>query len=145
MEDETYEAPDDININEYYPHEEDPNNDDYLPVLNIYTYYFKQINNKANSIHMFDSINIDDSTSTNKCLESLYEEMFKFKNSNDHDKDMLYDPDDKDIDINKCKELYTLYIDNEPKYICKYILPLMYYLITLKWLNINWFIVSLRN
>ena len=78
-------------------------------------------------------------------MEFLYEEMFKYKNATEKDKDVLYELDDNDIDITKCQELYTLYIDDVPIYVAKFLLPLVKYLTTQKWTEINWYIIPIKN
>lgn len=117
----------------------------YMNLINIFNCYFKKLFERKESDHMFEGINLEDSDSTNRCLEFLYEEVFKFNNSNDEDKDTLYDPDDDQLDINKCNELYILCIDHSPVYVCKFLLPLLQYLGEQDWLEIDWSIMPLKN
>jgi len=103
-----------INI-ENYEIDTEENQLSLLNLLNIYTCYFKQVYEKNRDTTMFENINTDDINSTNQCLELLYEEINKFKNSQDENKNYLYDPNDDILDPEK--ELYTLCINNESIYV----------------------------
>lgn len=144
-DDEIEENEENINIDDYI---QDPEEKDFVKLtdlLNIYNCYFKQLHQRKQEGTLFDDINYDNEYSTNKCLEFLYEELFKYNKSNEDDKDILYQPIDKEIDIEKWQEMYGLYIDNEQQYICKFMLPLLHYLTTLNWSKINWSIKPLKN
>ena len=136
-----------ININDYELAEEEVEFRSYINLLNIYTCYYKKLFVKNKNITMFENIDYEKLDSTNKCLELLYEEIYKFNKSLEDDKDILYDPDDENIDINQCKELYSFYIGTEPKYVCKYLLPLFKYVgETYKnWTEIDWSILPLKS
>lgn len=134
-----------IDINDYIPAEEEIELSETTGILNIFTCYFKQLFESKQNSNMFDSVDIDKKDGTNRCLEFLYEEMFKFNNSKETDKDMLYDLDDDDLNIDEVKELYMLSIDSIPLYVCKFLLPLLKYLSTQKWNEINWTILPIKN
>ncbi|ARF09445.1 hypothetical protein Indivirus_1_68 [Indivirus ILV1] len=134
-----------IDINDYVLAEEENEFGEFVALLNIYTCYFKQVFRREQDESMFDHIDYDQRDSTNKCLELLYEEINKFTKSEESDKDLLYNPDDESIDINKCQELYVLYINNFPGYACKYILPLMRHLAKIDWSNMEWSIIPVKN
>lgn len=140
-DDETYGE---INIDDYIPADEEQEFGHFTNLLNIFTCYFKQLFMKNQETTMFDNIDHSKKDSTNKCMEFMYEEMFKFNKSLEEDKDMLYDPDDGTINIDLCEELYILYIDSEPKYVCKFILPLLQHIGTLEWTEINWSVIKIK-
>jgi hypothetical protein len=136
----------DIDINDYELAPEEKEFNSQANFINVFTYYFKQLFGKDNSTNIFENIDYDNKNSTNRCMEFIYEEIFKFNNSKIIDKDMLFSPDDDTLDINCTSflELYALYIDNEPIYICKFILPIIGYLCGLDWGNIDWNIVKIK-
>lgn len=136
-----------INIEDYELAEEEVELMPYISLLNIYTCYFKKLFVRNKDSTMFDNIDYTKVDSTNKCLEFLYEEIYKFNKSDDQDKDVLFDPDDDNIKIDQCDELYSLYIGNEPKYVCKYLLPLFKFIgETYKnWAEIDWSIIPLKS
>jgi len=141
-----------LNINDYILAEEENEFGNMTNIINIFACYFKQIFEKKQDATIFDGLDYEkmDTTtnkclSTNKCLEFMYEEIFKFNKSTENDKDTLYGPDNDSIDINNCDELYTLYIEEEPKYICKYVLPILQHLSTLKWTEFDWTILKIKD
>ena len=134
-----------INLYDYVLADEEIEFGKYINLLNIFNCYFKKLFVKKESEHLFGDINSEQVDSTNKSLEFLYEEIFKFNNSIEEDKDMLYEPDDDNLDINSCKELYILCIDHAPVYVCKFLLPLLQYLGGENWLEMEWNIMPLKN
>ncbi len=146
--DEEYNvAENEINIDDYVPastYSETADNEfkNYIDIINIFTYHYKQTYNIIEKVTIFDDIPFDDKTATNKCMEFVYGEIFRYENSNVQDKDVLYNPDDN-IDIESYTELHCLMIDDEPIHIAPYLLILISYLSTLDWLNINWKIINL--
>ena len=146
MEDTNFEEnSEDIDIRDYIPAEEEVEYDKFLNLLNIYNCYYKQLHNKSNDSTLFDNIDYDNDESTNKCLEFLYEEIFKFKKCTDEDKDILYEPNNKEIKIDNWDEMHVLYINNEPKYVSKFLITLLQYLATIDWTEINWKINPFKN
>lgn len=142
----TYDVkPDEIDINDYILADEESELNNFTSLLNVFTCYFKQLYCTNQESTMFENIDYTKNDSTNKCMEFMYEEMFKFNKSLEIDKDILYDPDNECVDINKCDELYVLYLDSEPKYTCKYLLPLVQYVGTLNWTVINWSIIKIKD
>lgn len=134
-----------ININDYELAEEESEFGEFVGLLNIYTCYFKQVFRRQQDETMFDHIEYDQNDSTNKCMELLYEEINKLNKSDEPDKDVLYSPDDESVNIDNCRELYILYLDDFPTYVCKQLLPLMRHLAKLKWANISWSIIPIKN
>ena len=58
------------------------------------------------------------------------------------DKDFLYQPDA--IDTNTTEEIFLLKIDNEPKYVSKFLITMLRHISELKWTEINWSIIPLK-
>ena len=149
--DEEYNVDEDININDYIPAEEELEFSGFTNLINIFTCYFKQLFEKkqhATVVDGFDYEKTDDAkciyTGTNRCMEFMYEEIFKFNKSKEDDKDILYDPDSDEVNIDNCNELYTLYINSEPKFVCKFIVPILQYLSTQEWIDIDWSIIKIK-
>ena len=143
--DDDYIIDENIDINEYIPANDELEYTKFVDILNIFNCYYKQLNEKNQESTLFDNIDFDKQDSTNKCLEFLYDEMNKFNKSHEQDKDILYEPHDKEVDIEKWKEMYVLYIESNPKYVCKYLLPLLQYLVEKEWFQINWNIKPFKN
>ena len=154
-DDEYYVDPSEVNINDYIFASDIECTEDMMladnvyksdiNIINILSHYYKQIHNTDDNVTMFDGlVNTEDSTATNKMMEFVYGEIFRYNRSNIKDKDILYDPDDN-IDIDSYKELYCLMIEDEPKFVCQYILPITMYLATQDWVNIDWIIIDLHN
>lgn len=139
-----------INIDDYVLAEEEHEFGEFTNLINIFTCYFKQLFEKNQNSTVVDGFDYEKEDlegrclSTNKCLEFMYEEIFKFNKSSDEDKDDLYDPDSDLINIDNCSELYTLYIDGNPKFVCKFILPILHHLASIKWNDINWSIIKIK-
>ena len=142
---EDQDKEEEININDYIVAEEDIEYGTYVSLLNIFTCYFKQLFRRKQDETIFDHVDYDRKNSTNKCMEFLYDEINKFNDSKEEDKATLYSPDDPSVDINNCNELYSLYIKNEPKYVCKYLLPIVQYLTTIEWHTVTWAIIPIKN
>lgn len=134
----------DIDINDYTLAEEEVELNNYTSLISIFTCYFKQLYCKRQNETMFEGLDYAQGNTTNKCIEFMYEEMFKYNKSMDVDKDTLYDPDEPSIDINQCDELYILYVKMEPIYVSKFLLPLMQYIGTLDWTVIEWSIIKIK-
>ena len=135
----------DIDINDYKITDDEDDYIKYVNLLNVYNCYFKQVHEKKKESTLFDDIDYEKDEATNKCMEFLYEEIIKFNKSIEEDKDLLYNPNDPEVDINIWKEMYVLYIESEQKYTCKYILPLLQFVSTLDWTNLIWNIKPLKN
>lgn len=116
---------------------------DFFGILNVYTCYFKQLYNRPEKTTMFDGIDYEKQESTNRCMESLYAEINKYNKCDRSDKDDLYGQDNN-INIDEIDELYGLYIDNDLKYLCICLLPILKHLVTLKWNEVNWSIIKIK-
>ncbi len=92
---------------------------------------------------MFSDIDYEKPTSTNRCMEFLYEHMAKYNNClQDEEKITIVDPEE--VDIDSCDELYLLMINDEQKYVCQTLFPLLKYVATLDWLKLKWSINPLK-
>jgi hypothetical protein len=144
---EEYHAPEEINLDDYVFADTDEQTADHefkndINILNILMCYYKDAYNITDNLSMFDGIKADDESATNKCMEFVYGEIFLYDKSEIADKNVLFGPNDE-IDMDKCKQLYCLMIDNEPKFVCQFTLPLASYLSSIDWLNTDWCIIDL--
>lgn len=149
VSDEEYTVEPDLDINDYVPAETVEETLDIvykndINVLNILTCHYRLVHNIQKNIMMFDGLeNVDDITATNKMMEFVFGEIFRFSQSDIKDKNTLYEPD-ADIDVDSYKELYCLMMNGEPKFICPFVVPLAFHLSTLDWLELDWEIIDLQ-
>jgi hypothetical protein len=125
---------------------EDQASTKYVDLLNIFNKYYNILFHKPD-LHMFEGVDEDDVTSTNRCLELLYGEMYKY---NENDKagngelNEIYEP--TDIDAKKYDELYVININNKASKVTPSLFSAITYIAHLEgWINTNWSIVNLKN
>ena len=80
-----------LNIKDYSIPDDELDFMSHVDILNIYNIYYKTLYNKNNNATLFDEIDLNEITSTNRSLENLFEEIHKFKIS-DQRFTTLYDP-----------------------------------------------------
>lgn len=130
-----------IDINDYVLAENDDRTHENLfkndiGIINILTLHYKKTFNVTKNVTLFDGIK-DVDKDTNKCMEFVYGEIFRYNESVINDKDVLYNLDD-DIDLELHKEFYCLMINGDPIFMSPFILPLVSYLATLDWVDMDW-------
>lgn len=130
------------NIANYVVPEDDVLENEYINMINVFMFHFKRLFNKNNNYNMLNDIDQTQKNSTNRCMEYVFEEMFKFKEETDEKKKKLYKVGR--LDINNCTELYSLTIDDNPICICQYLLPLIQKVSTLDWTEIHWSIIPIK-
>lgn len=116
-------------------------------IINIFLIYYKQLFNKSNSSTMFDDIDNNKDVSTNRCMEMLYEHIYKFKQAEEEDKTILIEHDDRSpqVDIEKFEELYLLKIGKK-QFLCELLLPIIIYIAeTDDWTHTNWAIIPIKS
>jgi hypothetical protein len=118
--------------------------DGYVEIINIFNIYYKSLYNTELKEHLFNNINIEDDTDTNRQMELLYEFMDEYKVNENKNKELieLYDLDNFNI---KCDKLYGLIIDSEIIKVSPSIFSLFIYLQQEEWININWKIMILKD
>ena len=131
----------DETMDNYIIPEDDVDVNQYVNTINVFTVYFKKLFEKSPNYHMFSDIDYNKEQSTNRCMEYLYEEMTKLKLEKLDTKKEVYEVGG--LDINNCKEMYMLYINNIPVKVCEYLLPLIYYIGELDWWDIDWIIIPI--
>lgn len=115
----------------------------YLHLMNIFVCYHKNIFSKGPNSHMFENINYEDPTSTNRCMEELMEEIYKLQEASYSDAHTLYSPGELKID--ECDELYVLNIKGEDKFVCKKLIPLLKHVAEMDdWNKISWSVLPLK-
>lgn len=128
----------------YYIPEELKKSENGFTFLNIFMCYYKKLFYKTESINMFEEIDYSDVKSTNRMMEFLYSEVYKYKKfQNDDEFVALYEPNI--IDINTCEELYALTIDGKYNKVCRFIIPIITYISeNYDWTKVNWAIIPLK-
>jgi hypothetical protein len=103
--------------------------DVYTNILNLYIQHYKRTYPEKTITSLFDGINVDDYSSTNHMLETLYEEMLKYNNT---------------INVEEYESnLYGLSIDGNIIEKSNNIIKLLL-TINQKYKHTNWFIVNLK-
>lgn len=118
---------------------------DYLTNINVFMIYYNKRYSRAKNINIFTGVNIDDEMSTTKCMEVLYEHIYRYKCA-DEDEKKLYNREEYDeINIDSCEELYVLVTNNEYNIVSQTLMPIISYVATTDWVNSNWNIYQLKN
>ena len=116
-----------------------------VSLINVFQVYYRNLFNKKENETLFEDINYKDPKSTNRSMELLYDEMYKYKINQDNPELItVYDIDQFNKKAEDCEELYILMIDNKENKICETLFPLISYMSRLEWTNINWSINSLK-
>lgn len=144
-ENATLEYNDDINDNNNINKNKE---EKMVDIMNIFQTYYKILFKKEKNINMFDGINLEDETSTNRSLELFYEHIFKYKdyeNKNQIQFIELYDEDDEDVMKINSDELYALLIDNNISKLSPSLFSVISYLANnYNWRNTIWKIINLK-
>jgi len=145
-----------IDINDYEIPTEELDYGRYVDILNIFTIYHKTLYNKNKSANLFDGINYQEPSATNREIEKLYEEIYRYKmaqrdlaNAETIDTKNrfinLYNPIEyknkylqKETD--KLPEDYPFYIVNsgEQEYVSHNLITILDYISSTDWRNIAW-------
>lgn len=121
--------------------EDDLGISDNTDFLNVYMIYYKKLFNVNPNTNMFTGVDYNELDSTNRSMEYLYDHMNRFNEATGTDKDLICEPDD--LDPSKCSEIYLLMVDGTPVKTCQLLIPLLSYISTLEWNNIEWTVVPL--
>jgi hypothetical protein len=123
---------------------EDKDDDTIVDFVNVFLCYFKNLFQKNPEYNMFNDINFDDDTSTNRCMEFMCAELYKFKQLQQEDETIndIYDPDT--INIDATDELYVLEIDNKQHKVSRSLIPILKYVSGLDWTEIIWSVIPLK-
>lgn len=133
-----------IDINDYEIADEEKEYGFYVDILNIFNIYFKTLYKKSINSTLFDDIDTDDIRSTNRQLEYLYEEIVKYKTSNNERYTELFDLavyKEKYLnDDNKLPEDYSFYLVdiNGIQKVTHNLITALKYIATFDWKNDEW-------
>jgi hypothetical protein len=132
------------NISEYIIPEELKKNENGIVFLNVFMCYYKKLFNTQETKNMFYDVDYGNIKSTNRIMEFLYTEVYKYKkNQSDDELISLYNVNE--INVSTCKELYALTIDGKYVKVCRFIVPIITYIAeNYNWTTINWMIVPLK-
>ncbi|AYV81747.1 MAG: hypothetical protein Harvfovirus58_5 [Harvfovirus sp.] len=84
--------PVEIDLSEYHVPEDKKTEAMYVDILNIFNIYFRYLFNKEPTSTLFEGIDHNDPTATNRPLEKLYEEINNYKNTKDSRLIDIFDP-----------------------------------------------------
>lgn len=115
-----------------------------VSIINIFQLYYKKLYKKSDDETIFDDINYDDDTSTNRSMELLYEYMYEYRINKQKDNKLVDIYDENIINAHCYEQLYGLIIDDKIQKISPSFLPLLMYLVELKWTEIDWKISKIK-
>lgn len=134
-----------FDINKYEIPEDEKEYNHYVEMLNIYNVYYKLLFKKGSNCTLFDEIDMDIASSTNRALEKLYEEIYKYKKAQDSKQDLyirLFDPEEykRNYLIDKLPEDYPFYMINinDIQKVTHNLVSALNYIASFDWQNINW-------
>jgi hypothetical protein len=118
------------NIKEIEENFEDKDEDEFGKVadlMNIHQTYFRTLFKKNNNENMFEEINYEDKTSTNRSLELFYEYFYEYKTNLEKGEEYVSVYTEDTIEQDKFEVLYGVLIDGDVKYLspCIYSLYLL--------------------
>jgi hypothetical protein len=141
-----YITSDSFDLDNYQIAEEEVEMSTYINMMNIFMVYFREMFKKNPNLNMFEGVDYNKSDSTNRQMELFYEHLWKYKQDSDNDdKVSIYSL--KNININDCKELYSMRVTKKlvtEEVCCQYLIPLLSLLSKQNWRNIDWSILPLK-
>ncbi len=117
----------------------------FVDILNVFQTYYKNLYRKHEDETLFDGINYDDLTSTNRSMELLYDYIYEYRSNKMKDTKLTNLYDETELNMNDYEELYGLIIDGTIKKISPSFLALLIYLVQLEWNDIDWKISKLKD
>lgn len=110
--------------------------DKIVNIFNVHQIYYKTLYNKKDKETIFDEINYDDETSTNKSLELFYEFLLEYKENSKKGEEYITVYTEEVIEQDKYETLYGISLNGDIKYISPSIYSLYILLaenIIIKW------------
>jgi len=137
--------PTEIDLSEYHIPEENKTEAMYIDILNIFNIYFRFLFNKDPTTTLFEGIDHNDPTSTNRAMEKLYEEINNYKKTKDARFIDMFDPSfyrdtyikNNDDKLPEDHPFYLVEIDGDQKVTHNLVTALIYISAT-DWQNNNW-------
>lgn len=117
----------------------------FVDILNAFQTYYKNLYRKQEDETLFDGVNYDDLTSTNRSMELLYDYIYEYRSNKMKDTKLTNLYDQTELNMNDYEELYGLIIDGTIKKISPSFLALLIYLVQLEWNDIDWKISKLKD
>lgn len=132
------------NLDDYHIPENLKQSENGFTFLNVFMCYYKKLFYKTEQTSMFEDIDYNNIKSTNRMMEFLYSEVFKYKKYQDDDDFVaLYEPGI--INVDDCKELYALTIDGKYNKVCRFLVPIITFVSeNYEWNKIDWAIIPLK-
>ena len=128
---------------------EDQNNNDniielekYVTILNIFQTYYRDIHQIKSAESLFDGVDTDQLSSTNRSLELLYQYILEYKQN--RAKNIELTSVFQCINVDKYEEIYALAYDGKPVLYSASFLSLISHLANDDWEKINWKITKIK-
>ncbi len=128
--------------------EEDIMAEKMVEIINIFHIYYKILFKKEKNVTMFEGMNLEDNTSTNRSMELLFEHIYKYKDNISKNKLELieiYNEDDSELLNLETDELFALLINNDINKLSPSLFSIISHLANnFEWREINWKIINLK-
>lgn len=133
-----------IDLNDYEIPEDETKYTLYVDMLNIFNIYQKFLYKKADDSTILDDIDNNDPTSTNRPLEKLYDEIYKYKTAKDQRFTKLFDPvfyrETYLIQDSKLPEDYPFYLVeiDETQMVTHNLITALLHISSFEWQQMEW-------
>jgi hypothetical protein len=141
-------APEDFDINDYELSTEDQEFKQYYDLINIFTVYYKSLYQRDVSSNLFEGIDNEDDTSTNRALEMFYDETKKYKDFEEKFR-KIYDAEEYKSTFKDDKhmlndlQLFSVIINDKKRYTFS-LMAAIVFISEHDWLNDEWSINRLN-
>jgi len=138
-----------INLEDYELAEEEQELFQYLNLINIFNVYYKARYRAPETATLFEGIDFEDDTSTNRALEIFYEELNNYKKAEEkeeYDLINLFDEEEYAL-LTKNKEdipLYNVIINENEKKVTHNLITAILFVSGFDWINCSWSIVQIN-
>lgn len=116
----------------------------YFNILNIFQSYYKNLYSKFDDSNMFENINFEDETSTNRSMELFYEYMHEYRTNKQKNDNLIKLYDETNLKTEQFDDIYCLLIDNKINKFSPSFFPLLMYIEEMDWQNLDWKVTKLK-
>ena len=139
-----------INLEDYELAEEEQELFQYLNLINIFNVYYKARYRAPETATLFEGIDFEDDTSTNRALEIFYEELNNYKKAEEKEEYDLINLFDEEeyalLTTNNLEDipLYNVIINENEKKVTHNLITAILYVSGFDWINCSWSIVQIN-
>lgn len=114
----------------------------FFNILNVFQKYYKELYKIIDNRHMFDDVDLEKESSTNRCMELYYEYLYEYKINSSRGEEYIELAENIDEISRNCNSealpRYMLLIENNKPLYSNSFMSCIIYLETLDWSNIEW-------